>query len=307
MVSIKHIIDPDSDTVIILKRASSEIAPWDVTEQITPETACYQPTVDGIDWAAGLFGKKYTGKKRNKRPKGRLSSPPVNFSEDVEARCAEASSFDKLASPSLFGSGAATAIEEIQATDATSTAQDYDFAKGNPFKVHFTAGSKEIEEEGIHYYVSSRHMMLASPWFHRALTKNVWSESGRSKDDRRFHITTEDWDADALLIILNAFHLRNKQVPRTVSLKMLAKIAVLVDYYECGEAIELYTNMWINDLKVQVVVPPTYCRDLILWIWIAWVFDEVDQLKQASAVAIKTSTECFRVLGLPIPARVSGK
>jgi hypothetical protein len=58
-----------------------------------------------------------------------------------------------------------------------------------------------------------------------------------------------------------------------VYLEMLAKTAVLVDCYECSEAIELFFTMWIADLRNNSAVPSTYCRELVLWIWIAWVFD----------------------------------
>ena len=163
------------------------------------------------------------------------------------------------------------------------------------------------DNECIHYHVSSRHLMLASPWFERALTNEGWSESGRNEEDGRFHIMADDWDADALLIVLNAFHLRNRLMPRTVSLEMLAKIAVLVDYYDCGEAIELWPAMWIKNLKAHAAIPSSYCRDLVLWLWIAWTFDEAIQFQRASAVAIEQSTESLQSLGLPIPARISGK
>jgi hypothetical protein len=85
---------------------------------------------------------------------------------------------------------------------------------------------------------------------------------------------------------------------------MLAKIAILVDYYNCKEAVEPFTEMWITDLK-KVALPVTYCRDLILWVWAAWTFDMKEQLKQATAVAIRESTELMRTIVLPIPERVS--
>jgi hypothetical protein len=161
--------------------------------------------------------------------------------------------------------------------------------------------------DNVQFRVSSRHLMLASPWFNRALKREGWSESARDEEDGLFHITAEDWDADAFLILLNIFHLRNRQVPRAVSLDMIAKIAVLVDYYECEESIELFTAMWIKSLKENTPVPSVACRNLVLWIWTSWVFDIGDCFKRATAVAIKSSVENFHTLGLPIPSRVSGK
>jgi hypothetical protein len=168
------------------------------------------------------------------------------------------------------------------------------------------ARDSELEDEGVHYHVSSRHLMLVSPMFKRALTKDGFAESERHESDGMFHIEAADWDAEAFLIVLRIIHLRNKHVPRMVTLEMLAKIAVVVDYYDCKEAVELFAEQWIGQLK-RIAIPKFYCRDLVLWIWVAWVFDQTEQFQQATAVAINQSTEHVRTMELPIPARVSGK
>jgi hypothetical protein len=159
----------------------------------------------------------------------------------------------------------------------------------------------------VHYRVSSRHLALASPWFKRALSKYGWSESGRNPEDGMFHVKAADWDEEALLVVLNILHLRNGKVPRSVSLEMLAKIAVLVDYYECGEALEVFTEKWIESLKASTPVPSTYDRDLVLWIWVSWIFDLADHFERATAVVIKEGQETLRNLELPIPSKVSSK
>jgi hypothetical protein len=165
----------------------------------------------------------------------------------------------------------------------------------------------DTPDEYVYFRVSSRHLMLASPWIRRALTKDAWSESNRHEVDGLFHITAEDWDEDSFLILLNILHLRNRQVPRTVTLEMLAKIAVLVDYYECGEAIELFTDMWITSLTKGTKIPSIHNRDLVLWIWISWVFNLSDCFERATAVAIKQSDEGIRSLDLPLPTKVIGR
>jgi hypothetical protein len=165
----------------------------------------------------------------------------------------------------------------------------------------------DTDNNDVYFRVSSRHLMLASPWFRRVLKKEGWSESSRSAEDGLFHITAADWDEEAFLILLNIFHLRNRDVPRKVALETLAKIALLVDYYECGEAIELFTAMWISSLKTSTKIPVVYNRDLILWIWISWVFNESDCFRIASDIAMKQSDETLRNLDLPIPATVTGK
>jgi hypothetical protein len=169
-----------------------------------------------------------------------------------------------------------------------------------------TADPVPSEEEGIHFHVCSGNLMSASPWFNRVLKKDGWMESNRNDKDRRFRISAEDWDEGAFLILMNIFHLRNRDVPRTVSLEMLAKIAILVDYYNCGEAIELFSAMWIADLRGQVPIPTIYDRTLVLWIWISWVFKRVDLFKQSTCIAIEQCTESMQTLGLPIPSWITG-
>ena len=165
--------------------------------------------------------------------------------------------------------------------------------------------STVLEESNTHYHVSSRHLMLASPWFQAALAKEGWNESRRNEADGRFHIMAEDWDAEAFLAVLRIIHLRNKKVPRNVTLEMLAKIAVIVDYYHCEEAIEMFSAMWIDN-HLRVALPSTYCRDLVLWISISYVFGLKERFEKATAIAMRQSTGSVRTLGLPIPGKVSG-
>lgn len=51
---------------------------------------------------------------------------------------------------------------------------------------------------------------------------------------------------------------------------MLAKIAVIADYYECREALYFLTDMWIKNVEEKI--PTAVSRNLILWLWIAWFF-----------------------------------
>ena len=154
----------------------------------------------------------------------------------------------------------------------------------------------------VHYQVSSRHLQLASPWFKRAMAKETWSES--KLEDGKYQIIAHDWDEQAFLMLLNIFHLRTKQVPRVIPLELLAKVGVLVDYYECGEAIEMFTAMWIDEVK-KIATLSIFCRNLVLWIWIAWIFDLPKHFEDVSAVAIKYGKLDMDTLELPIPAFVS--
>lgn len=159
------------------------------------------------------------------------------------------------------------------------------------------------ENQVVHYKVSSHHLRLASPRFASMLLKRKWQEGVPNAKDGLYHITTEYWDEEALLILLNMLHSRTVDIPREVSLELLAKIAVLVDYYECGEAIELFIERWIDRLSRLEPIIHTQGRSLSLWMCIAWVFKLPEEFMDVTHQAVHTSDrEEWQNLGLPIMA-----
>jgi hypothetical protein len=123
----------------------------------------------------------------------------------------------------------------------------------------------------------------------------------KDPSDGRYHLGARDWDEKAFFIVLSIFHVRVRQVPATVSLEMLAKIAKLVDHYELvdAEVMERDTIGWIAHVR-RVAIVSSYCRDLMLWIWISQLFQMSKEFEQAIAVAIRESQGCLQTLDLPI-------
>lgn len=124
------------------------------------------------------------------------------------------------------------------------------------------AASRKVSTGGIHYHCSAAHLKLASKTFEKSLSGD-WAESIR-KDDGRYHIVVEDWDENALLTLLNIFHLKTRQLPEEMDDEKLTKLAVLMDYYDCAETTGTFTDVWLDRMRNRV--PSTYCRELILWI-----------------------------------------
>ncbi|CBY01697.1 hypothetical protein IAQ61_010068 [Plenodomus lingam] len=164
--------------------------------------------------------------------------------------------------------------------------------------------SNSTEGDEVWYYVSRRHLTAVSPKFERVLVDANWKEGTRDENDGLFHVSATDWDSEALRYFLQVLHLRNSQVPREVSLEMLAKIAVLIDFYDCAEALEPFTERWVEHARVVSPVPSDFCRDLILWMCIAWVLKLPNEFLQTTRVAIKENDREFPTLGLPITACV---
>jgi len=101
---------------------------------------------------------------------------------------------------------------------------------------------------------------------------------------------------------MNIMHGKNRNVPKSISLEMFAQIAVLVDYYECHEVVEIYSDMWTANLRKEF--PETYSRKLVFWICISWVFRQPAEFKKATNVALKHSEGMIETMELPIPERI---
>ncbi|KAF5633014.1 hypothetical protein F25303_9297 [Fusarium sp. NRRL 25303] len=93
------------------------------------------------------------------------------------------------------------------------------------------------------YRVSSAHLMLVSPVF-KAMLDGPFRESSRNKDGR-FEVKKSECSASALLILLDIIHGHHRDVPKTMKLGLLTEMAILVDYYECHEIVEMFAENWI--------------------------------------------------------------
>ncbi|KAH6875144.1 hypothetical protein BKA58DRAFT_284069, partial [Alternaria rosae] len=161
-----------------------------------------------------------------------------------------------------------------------------------------------VSEGSTLYYVSSRHLMLASPLFRAALSPGRWCE-GCKKADGRYHITADDWEEEAFLLLMNMLHLRSPQIPKSASLELLTKLGILVDYYDCASAVEFFTTVWLNKLH-SFEMQSSYCRELMLWIWVSSVFRNRYLYIPAAEIAIAHCDDSnLRTLWLPIPKFVS--
>ncbi len=106
-------------------------------------------------------------------------------------------------------------------------------------------------------------------------------------------------------VVLSLIHSRTKDIPRIVTLEMLSKIAVLVDYYELHDAVHFYASLWIDTLRSSL--PTSYGRDLILWICVSWVFKNASIFTAVTKLAVEHNPGKVPTLQLPIPEKVIGK
>lgn len=99
-----------------------------------------------------------------------------------------------------------------------------------------------------------------------------------------FRIDAEDWNVEALTIVLNVIHGRLRQVPGTLSLTQLAQVAVVVDCYSAYEPFLAIAGEWIRN--ADQCNPSKLSPELDLWISIAWVFKDDKKFRGLTKRAI---------------------
>ncbi|KAL6801688.1 hypothetical protein J3E68DRAFT_447690 [Trichoderma sp. SZMC 28012] len=150
----------------------------------------------------------------------------------------------------------------------------------------------ENNKEEIRFQLSSKHLTLASEYF-RKMMANDWKETTPA-EGYSFVVTAEEWDQKALLILMNIIHGRTTKVPLTISLEMLAKVSVLVDYYKCHEAVEFFAKTWISNLPEPI--PSSYGKNLVLRLCISWIFSEADIFRLLTKTVLYQSGAFLRAL-----------
>ncbi|OBS14981.1 hypothetical protein FPOA_14011 [Fusarium poae] len=142
---------------------------------------------------------------------------------------------------------------ERNADNSSLRMQDWDYGE--------RSGNLPNQAE-IRMLVSGKHLVLASSYFEKMFS-GPFTE-GKTDHSGLRQVTATDWDPEAFNIVLTIMHGYHRDVPKSLGLEMLAKLAMIVDYYECHEIIELYADIWLERLKAEA--PTVYGRDCVLCI-----------------------------------------
>ncbi|GKT51229.1 uncharacterized protein ColSpa_11410 [Colletotrichum spaethianum] len=283
---ILHTVDPGGDVVLVLRNPNAPFAVW-----------------KGYDWELKGTNNKESEEESREEIKEEIKE---EIEEEIkkgikESKKAKKKGKKKANGISLLFSGSEPIpgpIEDIPdpyipAPECPSTEP----GSGEGVRTAHDAAIPD-EETGIKFLLSSRHLILASRYFNAKLN-GTWKEATPHPIDKRYHLEASDWDPDALLIMMQVIHGRMRSVPRRVDCEMLAKIAVLVDYYDCHEAMEVICSIWIDALKDQL---PSECsRELVLWILITHIFQRDDIFPQVTKTAVLESQGPIPTMDLPIP------
>jgi hypothetical protein len=171
-------------------------------------------------------------------------------------------------------------------------------AEGNAALSNFTV------PQTTRFRVSSRHLILASPYFQGRLGSQ-WPEGKELKSKGSVELEIPDTDPETLLILLNIIHARTTRVPLLVTVNQLTELAIMTDYFQCHDAVGVYSNMWKESLKTQI--PTKYSPAILKWILISWVFGYPDVFTSVTQTAQLQTTSSIWAMDLPIPANIQGE
>lgn len=183
----------------------------------------------------------------------------------------------------------------------TGTTVDTDMKEQDPLDELFEEDPppNPPEERETRFHVSSRHLSLASSYFHRTLS-DKWDHHERDANGRAI-IYEVGWSHPAFARLMYIIHGKARAVSRMLSLEDLAETAHMVDYYDCAEAVEAYSVAWLSYVRSRYKMPRSYGKDLVLWLWISWIFCEPDIFKRITLIAMSECRSEIQTMGLPIP------
>lgn len=216
--------------------------------------------------------------------------------------------------PILFRSQTA-AVEEAPAEEAPAEAVPVEDVpiQADPVQVVMLeaeqvrfedAGAASDQRSDIRFRLSSKHLKSASPVF-KTMLDGKWKESTLTSDSY-YTLDASDWDTEALQIIMDIIHGRSRRVPRSVTLELLAKVAVLVDYYQCHDTVKFFSDTWIENLQTWKHRSPQLWRDLILRLCISHVFNQAPTIHEILHFVVREARGPLQTLDLPLPGRMIG-
>ncbi|KAE8344879.1 hypothetical protein BDV24DRAFT_171382 [Aspergillus arachidicola] len=192
-------------------------------------------------------------------------------------------------------------LEDIGNPEEENRAVEVDYRENTDQSVN--PPQDQHVEQHLRIRASSKHLTLACPQFKRTLQPG-FQEGNELKSKGYLELPVQDWPALPFLIVTMIIHGRTRTVPRKVSLGRLAEIAVIVDYYECYEAVEVFSDMWINALAEK---PLESVSDAEKWLLISWVFQQDTIFERSSKYLQLRSTTNMTAIPFPIPSSVRGK
>lgn len=165
-------------------------------------------------------------------------------------------------------------------------------------------GASPASRLGLRIKVSSKHLALATPVFKTKLQAGN-SRTTKQSDGRTHLQLAEGFDPTAVTIVMNAIHGRGSKIPKSVDIKTLAQIALLVDRFQLFDVLEVYAERWI--WKLEDTIPHAYGEDLVRWVYASHIFRHATVFKTVTEIAATQSSGPIDTFGLPIREKIISK
>ena len=167
------------------------------------------------------------------------------------------------------------------------------------FKKLYKNGKPIAADCKIHIRVSSCHLKFASRVF-RVMLEGPWKEETSSSEPFR-QIQATGWDALAFAIVLDAIHGRHRGIPEELKTGLVTRIATVIDYYECHDALYVYFEPWKKQDDMSAVSPHVFYKETLLCMYVAWVFSDESMLKKMANLVFRQSEGLSQIDTSDIP------
>jgi hypothetical protein len=162
-----------------------------------------------------------------------------------------------------------------------------------------TVTQEDEDDESLeyHYLVSMRQLRNTSAFFDN-IFKHGFIEA-QPKDDGKFHFSTQDFSPEALTHVLNIVHTQNRDVPEEPNMRLLAHMAVIMDYYRLHDALAAWSKIWQSSSQMQCV-DDGYSHNTIIKLFVSLISGWKENFTSASIVTGLHCPDFTQALGPPL-------
>ena len=148
-------------------------------------------------------------------------------------------------------------------------------------------------------------MTLASPIFKAMLAPNGFIEGRILASSGKVEVPLPEDDAMALFVLLRIIHGQTQELSVAINIRLLTKVAVLVDKYNLQDAVGFFAKIWMDYLEESGASQYDNTED---WLCIAWVFRDERLFNRVAKIAVMHSEQTFGSIldDLPSPKNLVG-
>ncbi len=145
---------------------------------------------------------------------------------------------------------------------------------------------------------STKH---ASPVLKKMLEYGALKEGHTLHSEGNVEVPLPHADVDAFIIVLDMINRRNRGVPRQIDPEMMTRISIIAEKYDISDAIDVFSDIWMDNLRLSVL--RCYSDTVPQWLWIFCTFKKRDVFTAIPQIIQMESDDKIHGIahGLPIP------